>query len=98
MGYEQPLKFFQKMNKEIIPLTLYLGTSIAKEIEVYIEGIEMAINKKEPTYIMDRQQYSSAFDPYSVMIPNLETYSLNRDFGVIIYLPFNLERDYLQQL
>ncbi|MCG3218761.1 MAG: hypothetical protein KAR35_07130, partial [Candidatus Heimdallarchaeota archaeon] len=98
MGYEQPLKFFEKMNREIIPLTLYLGTSITKEIEDYIEGIKMAINKQEPTYIMDRQQYSSAFDPYSVMIPNLETYAKNRDFGLIIYLPFNLERDYLQQL
>ncbi|MHA1911377.1 MAG: hypothetical protein ACTSYA_06750 [Candidatus Kariarchaeaceae archaeon] len=98
MGYEQPLKFFKIMNREIIPLTLYLGTSIAREIENYIEAIENAINKKEPTYIMDRQQYSSAFDPYSVMIPNLETYATNRDFGIIIYLPFNLERDYLQQL
>ena len=86
------------MNREIIPLTLYLGTSIAKEIENYIEAIETAINKKEPTYIMDRQQYSSAFDPYSVMIPNLETYATNRSFGIIIYLPFNLERDYLLQL
>jgi len=86
------------MNREIIPLTLYLGTSITKEIEDYIEGIKMAINKQEPTYIMYRQQYSSAFDPYSVMIPNLETYAKNRDFGLIIYLPFNLERDYLQQL
>ena len=44
---------------------------------------------------MDRLLAPQYFDPYSIFIPEIGELAKRREFGEIVYLPFNLQKDYL---
>ncbi|MBD3215080.1 MAG: hypothetical protein GF311_20905 [Candidatus Lokiarchaeota archaeon] len=66
------------------------------EIDSYIQNLSLALIGKKPDYSFQRINNPIVFDPYSYIIPDFSNYSTQEEFENLIYLPFNLEIDYLE--
>ncbi|NPD88818.1 MAG: hypothetical protein HGN29_08830 [Asgard group archaeon] len=69
--------------------------SLISEIEIYLANLNLALNDEQSSFDMNRLLIPQYFDPYSVFIPELGMLAKKFEFKEIVYLPFNLQKDYL---
>ena len=68
---------------------------LISEIEIYLANLSLSINGEQASFDMDRLLAPQYFDPYSIFIPEIGKLAKKLEFGEIVYLPFNLQKDYL---
>ena len=78
--------------EELLPS---FSASIISEIEIYISNLELTLNGELPSYNMGRLQSPKHYDPYSIFVPEISKLALERNLGELVYIPFNLQSDYL---
>jgi hypothetical protein len=69
--------------------------NLISEIEIYLANVKLALNGEQSSFDMDRLLVPQYFDPYSLFIPELGKLAQKLGFEEIVYLPFNLQKDYL---
>jgi len=65
------------------------------EIEIYLTNICLALRNEEASYDMRRLLSTDYFDSYSIFIPEFRNFAEINSLGDIVYLPFNLQTDYV---
>ncbi|MCK5304089.1 MAG: hypothetical protein KAJ72_02495, partial [Candidatus Heimdallarchaeota archaeon] len=78
--------------EELLPS---FSASIISEIEIYISNLELTLNGELPSYNMGRLQSPKHYDPYSIFVPEISKLAVKRNLGELVYIPFNLQSDYL---
>lgn len=88
-------EFTRRMKELHESFYLSFTPKLNSEIEIYLTNIYLALNNEEASYDMKRLLLLEYFDPYSIFIPELGKFAEMNSVGDIIYLPFNLQSDYL---
>ncbi|MBD3196418.1 MAG: hypothetical protein GF317_15270 [Candidatus Lokiarchaeota archaeon] len=89
-------EFLVRINEAKENVKNYNTEEYNDEIKKYIQNLSVALIGKKPEYSLQRIKSPIAFDPYSYIIPDFSKISTQEEFGNLIYLPFNLESDYLE--
>lgn len=88
-------EFTKRMKELHESYYLSLTPKLNSEIEIYLTNIYLALNNEEASYDMSRLLSPEYFDPYSIFIPEFGKLAEVNSVGDIIYLPFNLQSDYV---
>lgn len=88
-------EFTKRMKELHESYYLSLTPKLNSEIEIYLTNIYLALNNEEASYDMRRLLSPEYFDPYSIFIPEFGKFAEMNSAGDIIYLPFNLQSDYV---
>ncbi len=96
---EISLEVFEKRMRELHG-NFYMSFTpkLNSEIEIYLSNICLALNNEEASYDMRRLLSTEYFDPYSIFIPEFGKFAEVNSFGDIVYLPFNLQHDYVADI
>ncbi|MHA1304151.1 MAG: hypothetical protein ACTSPI_10665, partial [Candidatus Heimdallarchaeaceae archaeon] len=92
MSVEQ---FKQTMEEIFEEMFILFPHSLAEEIKIYLSNLFLALENKQPSYDMRRLLSLQYYDPYSIFIPEVAKLAKSKEIEDIIYLPFNLQRDFL---
>ncbi len=65
------------------------------EIEIYLATTLLVLNNKEASYDMRRLLSTEYYDPYSIFLPEFSKFAEMNSYGDVVYLPFNLQTDYV---
>ena len=88
-------EFTRRMKELHENFYLSFTPKLNSEIEIYLTNIYLALNNEEASYDMRRLLSPEYFDPYSIFIPEFGKFAEMNSFGDLIYLPFNLQSDYI---
>ncbi|MCG3254515.1 MAG: hypothetical protein KAU62_00445, partial [Candidatus Heimdallarchaeota archaeon] len=88
-------EFTRRMKELHESYYLSLTPKLNSEIEIYLTNIYLALNNEEASYDMRRLLSPEYFDPYSIFIPEFGKLAEVNSVGDIIYIPFNLQSDYV---
>ena len=88
-------EFTRRMKELHESYYLSLTPKLNSEIEIYLTNIYLALNNEEASYDMIRLLSPEYFDPYSIFIPEFGKFAEMNSVGDIIYIPFNLQSDYV---
>lgn len=88
-------EFTKRMKELHESYYLSLTPKLNSEIEIYLTNIYLALNNEEASYDMSRLLSPEYFDPYSIFIPEFGKFAEMNSVGDIIYIPFNLQSDYV---
>ncbi len=95
LGEIDPDTFSEKVNETIRENREYLHVALATEIEDYLRSLESGIRNQEAQYATHRLSTVKIFDPYTVLVPEFDSFAREQGFGTVLYLPFNLATDYI---
>jgi hypothetical protein len=90
--------FLEKIKNKFEDLLPSFSHSLISEIEIYLFNLKLAFNGEFTSFNMKRLLTPQYFDPYSIFIPEIGKLAEAKNFGKIIYLPFNLQSDYLADI
>ncbi|MHA1399826.1 MAG: hypothetical protein ACTSQE_05740 [Candidatus Heimdallarchaeaceae archaeon] len=88
-------QFKQTMEEIFEEMFILFPHSLAEEIKIYLSNLFLALENKQPSYDMRRLLSLQYYDPYSIFIPEVAKLAKSKEIEDIIYLPFNLQRDFL---
>ncbi len=87
--------FLQLTKAKFEELLPSFSACIISEIEIYISNLELTLNGELASFNMGRLQSPKHYDPYSIFVPEISKLALERNLGELVYIPFNLQSDYL---
>jgi hypothetical protein len=87
--------FIKRIRDKFEYLLPSFSESLISEIEIYISNLELFLKGEQASFDMNRLLEPQYFDPYSIFIPEIGKLAEKLEFGEIVYLPFNLQKDYL---
>ena len=95
MGSKSKDDFLTDTREKFEYLLPSFSENLISEIEIYLTNISLALNGEQSSFDMDRLLIPQYFDTYSIFIPELSKLAKKLEFEEIVYLPFNLQKDYL---
>jgi hypothetical protein len=87
--------FFIEITDVIKEMEEYTEQSTLKDINNYLTNLKLALVGQTPTYDSKRLTWQTAFDPTTLLIPDLNKLVTTDDYNSIVYLPFNTAKDYV---
>ncbi|MBY9000458.1 MAG: hypothetical protein KGD64_06055 [Candidatus Heimdallarchaeota archaeon] len=88
-------KFLQETKAKFEELLPLFSASIISELEIYISNLDLIMKGELASFNMGRLQSPKHYDPYSIFIPEISKIAEERNIGELVYIPFNLQSDYL---
>ena len=89
---EDFLKIIKDKFENLLP---YFSQSLISEIEIYLSDLSSALKGEPASFDMKRLLTSQYYDPYSLIVPEIGQLAEQNQIGEIVYLPFNLQNDFL---
>ncbi len=87
--------FIMKMKKKTEEIMFSLPQTLESEVDIYLRNLEVALRNQPVKYNITRLVAQEYYDIFSVFIPDISNYAETKGYHDVIYLPFNLQKDYL---
>ena len=87
--------FLNSIKDKFELLLPYFSQSLISEIEIYLSDLSSALKGEPASFDMKRLLTSHYYDPYSLIVPEIGQLAEMNQIGEIVYLPFNLQNDFL---
>ncbi|MCG3226930.1 MAG: hypothetical protein H7645_08420 [Candidatus Heimdallarchaeota archaeon] len=87
--------FLKKVRDKFEYLLPSFSEGLISEIEIYLTNLNLSLNSEQSSIDVSRLLNPQYFDPYSIFIPEISKLAKKLGFEDIVYLPFNLQKDFL---
>ena len=87
--------FLEKVRDKFEYLLPSFSEGLISEIEIYLTDLNLSLNGEQASIDISRLLNPQYFDPYSIFIPEISKLAKKLGFEDIVYLPFNLQKDFL---
>jgi len=87
--------FLKKVREKFEYLLPSFSEGLISEIEIYLANLNLSLKGEKSSIDVSRLLNPQYFDPYSIFIPEISKLAKKLGFGDIVYLPFNLQKDFL---
>lgn len=87
--------FIIKMKQKTEEIMFSLPQTLSSEIDIYLRNLEVALRNQPVKYNITRLVSQEYYDVFSVFIPDISNYAETKGYLDLIYVPFNLQKDYL---
>ncbi len=88
-------QFLDTLKEKFDELYLAFPPDFQSEIEIYFSYLNASLANENMAIDMSRLAEPKHYDSYSIFIPDVSKYAKEKGFNIIIYLPFNLKKDYI---
>ncbi|MHA1397917.1 MAG: hypothetical protein ACTSSF_09455, partial [Candidatus Heimdallarchaeaceae archaeon] len=95
LGKQTKEEFLANVKKKFEGLMSSFSHNLISEIEIYLSNLELTLEGEQANFNVKRLLSPQYFDPYSIFIPEVGKLAKEKGFREIVYLPFNLQSDYL---